>query len=156
MNIKTKVIAQSICAFRRATLIWLSSAGIAFSSSVCTAQAPMPDSPAPDSPAIEAQARAMLTKLTLEQKIELIGGVDDMFTHAEPAIGLPRFKMSDASVGVRTWGPTHRLRRRCRVSPPPGTPDFARKLGESRSARMPAPAASTSCSAPASTLPARP
>ncbi len=48
----------------------------------------------------------MLAKLTLEQKIELIGGVDSMFTHAEPSIDLPRFKMSDASVGVRTWGPT--------------------------------------------------
>jgi beta-glucosidase len=62
--------------------------------------------PVPDSPAIEAQAQAMLAKLTLEQKIELIGGVDSMFTHAMPSIGLPRFKMSDASVGVRTWGPT--------------------------------------------------
>ena len=60
----------------------------------------------PDSPAIEAQAHAMVAKLTLEQKIELIGGVDSMYTHAIPAIGLPRFKMSDASVGVRTWGPT--------------------------------------------------
>jgi beta-glucosidase len=64
------------------------------------AQAPMPDSPA-----IDAQAHAMLAKLTLEQKIELLGGVDSMYTRAMPSIGLPRFKMSDASVGVRTWGP---------------------------------------------------
>ena len=62
--------------------------------------------PVPDSPAIEAQAQALVAKLTLDQKIELIGGVDSMYTHALPAIGLPRFKMSDASVGVRTWGPT--------------------------------------------------
>jgi beta-glucosidase len=62
--------------------------------------------PAPDSPAIEAKAQAMAAKLTLEQKIELIGGMDDMYTHAMPSIGLPRLKMSDASVGVRTWGPT--------------------------------------------------
>ncbi|HEY1766701.1 MAG TPA: glycoside hydrolase family 3 C-terminal domain-containing protein [Terracidiphilus sp.] len=62
--------------------------------------------PAPDSPSIEAQAHAMLAKLTLQQKIELIGGVDKMYTNAMPVIGLPRFKMSDASVGVRTWGPT--------------------------------------------------
>lgn len=48
----------------------------------------------------------MLAKLTLEQKIKLIGGVDDMFTNPIPSIDLPRFKMSDASVGVRTWGPT--------------------------------------------------
>jgi beta-glucosidase len=71
--------------------------------SIGTARA---QAPVPDSPAIEAQAHAMVAKLTLEQKIELIGGVDSMYTHAIPAIGLPRFKMSDASVGVRTWGPT--------------------------------------------------
>jgi beta-glucosidase len=62
--------------------------------------------PVADSPAIEAKAQAMLAKLTLEQKIELIGGVDGMYTHPMPSIGLPRFKMSDASVGVRTFGPT--------------------------------------------------
>ena len=62
--------------------------------------------PAPDSPQIEAKAHALLAKLTLEQKIELLGGIDHMFTHAVPAIDLPRLKMSDASVGVRTWGPT--------------------------------------------------
>ncbi|MGH9431638.1 MAG: glycoside hydrolase family 3 C-terminal domain-containing protein [Terriglobia bacterium] len=55
---------------------------------------------------IDSRVNAMLSKLTLEQKIELIGGVDEMFTHAIPQIGLPRLKMSDGPVGVRTWGPT--------------------------------------------------
>jgi beta-glucosidase len=62
--------------------------------------------PAPDSHGIEAKAHAMLAKLTLEQKIELLGGEDEMFTHAAPSIGLPRLKMSDGPEGVRTWGPT--------------------------------------------------
>jgi beta-glucosidase len=62
--------------------------------------------PVPDSPQIEARARAMVSRLSLEQKIELLGGVDSMFTHPAPAIGLPRFKMSDGPEGVRTWGPT--------------------------------------------------
>jgi len=62
--------------------------------------------PKADSPEIDARAKAMLSKLTLEQKIKLIGGVDDMFTNAIPSVSLPQFKMSDASVGVRTWGPT--------------------------------------------------
>jgi beta-glucosidase len=62
--------------------------------------------PVPDSPQIEARARALVAKLTLEQKIELLGGVDTMFTHAAPAIDLPRLKMSDGPIGVRTWGPT--------------------------------------------------
>ena len=68
---------------------------------VAAAQAPVPDSPA-----IEAEAHAMLAKLTLQQKIALLGGEDSMYTKAVPSIDLPRFKMSDASVGVRTWGPT--------------------------------------------------
>jgi beta-glucosidase len=62
--------------------------------------------PTPDSPQIEAKAHALLAKLTLKQKIELLGGVDSMFTQAVPAIDLPRFKMSDGPEGVRTWGPT--------------------------------------------------
>ena len=62
--------------------------------------------PVPDSPAIEAKAQAMLSRLTLEEKIKLLGGVDSMYTQAIPSINLPRFKMSDASMGIRTWGPT--------------------------------------------------
>jgi beta-glucosidase len=61
--------------------------------------------PVPDSPAIEQQADAMVAKLTLQQKLELIGGVDSMFIRAEPSAGFPRLKMSDGPDGVRTWGP---------------------------------------------------
>ena len=86
--------------------------------------------PATDSPQIEARAHALVAKLTLEQKIELLGGVDHMFTHAVPAIDLPRFKMSDASVGIRTWGPTTAYAGGAALA---ATWDrsFARRLGES-------------------------
>jgi beta-glucosidase len=47
----------------------------------------------------------MIAKLTLQQKLELIGGQEDMFIRAEPAAGFPRLKMSDGPMGVRTWGP---------------------------------------------------
>jgi len=86
--------------------------------------------PVPDSPAIEAQAHAMIAKLTLEQKVELLGGVDNMFTRPMPVIGLPRFKMSDASVGVRTWGPTTAYAGGAALAAS-WDPDLARKLGES-------------------------
>ncbi len=92
-----KSIRQSFCFLRMACLLpALLACAIAAS-----AQAPVSDSPE-----IEAKAHAMLAKLSLDQKIQLIGGVDSMFTYAEPVINLPRLKMSDASVGVRTWGPT--------------------------------------------------
>lgn len=55
---------------------------------------------------VDQKVDALISKLTLAQKIKLLGGVDGMFTQAIPSIGLPRLKMSDASVGVRVWGPS--------------------------------------------------
>jgi len=86
--------------------------------------------PAPDSPAIEAKAKAMLAKLSLEQKIELLGGIENMYTRPMPVIDLPRFKMSDASVGVRTWGPTTAYAGGVALAATWDI-DFARRLGES-------------------------
>jgi beta-glucosidase len=68
-------------------------------------QQPLNDPPVPDSPAIEQRVDAIIAKLTLKQKLELIGGEDSMYIRAEPSVGFPRLKMSDASMGVRTWGP---------------------------------------------------
>ncbi len=85
--------------------------------------------PAPDSPAIEAQAQAMVSKLTLDQKVELLGGIDSMFTRPMPVIGLPRFKMSDASLGVRTWGPTTAYAGGVALAAS-WDPELARKIGE--------------------------
>ena len=62
--------------------------------------------PVPVSPAIEQQADAMLAKMTLEQKIDLIGGENWMYIRAVPDAGFPRLKMSDGPMGIRTWGPS--------------------------------------------------
>jgi beta-glucosidase len=103
-------------------------AGLALAWQGCTSVAAQ--APIPDSSAIEAQAQAMVAKLTLEQKVELLGGVDNMFTRPMPSIELPRFKMSDASLGVRTWGPTTAYAGGVALAATWDT-DFARKLGES-------------------------
>jgi beta-glucosidase len=116
---------QSISPLRRATLLTAFLVACLTSSVIAAAQAP-----APDSPEIEAKAHAWISKLTLEQKVELVGGVDDMYTHPAPAIDLPRFKMSDASVGVRTWGPTTSYAGGVALAAT-WDPNFARKLGES-------------------------
>lgn len=60
--------------------------------------------PLPDSPSIEAEAHALVAKLTLQQKIKMLAG--DGGTAAIPSISLPHFKMSDGPAGVRVWGPT--------------------------------------------------
>ncbi|MGA8617933.1 MAG: glycoside hydrolase family 3 C-terminal domain-containing protein [Candidatus Sulfotelmatobacter sp.] len=54
---------------------------------------------------IEARVDSLLKQLTLEEKIDLIGGVDDFYIRAIPRIGLPRLKMADGPVGVRNYGP---------------------------------------------------
>ena len=86
--------------------------------------------PVPDSSEIEAKAHDMLSKLTLDEKIKLLGGVDAMYTPGDPAINLPKLKMSDASVGVRVWGPAPAYAGGVALA---ATWDrnFARQLGES-------------------------
>src|ERR1700738_3332394 len=54
---------------------------------------------------IEAKVSELLGRLTVEQKIDLLGGVDNFYTTALPQIGLPRLKMSDGPLGVRNDGP---------------------------------------------------
>jgi len=70
------------------------------------ADTPVSSGPVADSPAVEQRVDAMLGKLTLAQKVDLIGGEDNMFIRAEPTIGLPRLRMSDGPFGVRSVGPS--------------------------------------------------
>ncbi|MHB8217283.1 MAG: beta-glucosidase [Candidatus Sulfotelmatobacter sp.] len=55
---------------------------------------------------IESRIDSMLKQLTLEEKVDLIGGVDDFYIRANPKIGLPRLKMADGPIGVRNYGPS--------------------------------------------------
>lgn len=55
---------------------------------------------------VEARADSLLKKLTLEEKVDLIGGVDDFYIRSNEKIGLPRLKMADGPVGVRNYGPS--------------------------------------------------
>ena len=58
------------------------------------------------SPDVEARANSLLKKLTLEEKVDLIGGADDFYIRANEKIGLPMLKMADGPVGVRNYGPS--------------------------------------------------
>src|SRR5277367_6465881 len=55
---------------------------------------------------VEGRIDSMLKKLTIEEKIDLIGGQDDFYIRANEKIGLPRLKMADGPVGVRNYGPS--------------------------------------------------
>jgi beta-glucosidase len=54
---------------------------------------------------VDARVDSLLKKLSLEEKIDLIGGVDAFYIRANEKIGLPRLKMADGPVGVRNYGP---------------------------------------------------
>ncbi len=47
------------------------------------------------------KALEILKQMTVDEKIDLISGVDAMFTKGVPRLGVRRIRMSDASMGLR-------------------------------------------------------
>src|ERR1700723_833938 len=60
----------------------------------------------PSTSQIDDRAQAILKKMTLEEKIDYIGGSDWFYIRAVPRLGLPAFKMADGPIGVRNYGPS--------------------------------------------------
>ena len=54
---------------------------------------------------VETKVDSMLKQLSLEEKVDLISGVDDFYIRDVKRIGLPRLKMADGPWGVRNYGP---------------------------------------------------
>src|SRR5258707_1303287 len=75
-------------------------------STVLSAQAQSP-TPSLLRPSIEVEQRveSILSQMTLEEKIDLLGGVDGFFIRDVSRLKLPRFRMADGPVGVRNFGP---------------------------------------------------
>jgi beta-glucosidase len=55
---------------------------------------------------VEKRVEALLSKMTLEEKIALIGGVNDFYIRPLPRLGLPTLRMSDGPLGVHDYGET--------------------------------------------------
>lgn len=72
------------------------------------AQAPAPSqvpAAASSSQALETRVESILSQMTLEEKIDLLGGVEGFYIRGLPRLGLPRLKMADGPIGVRNYGP---------------------------------------------------
>src|SRR5947209_9957678 len=54
---------------------------------------------------VERRVEAILARMTLEEKIDMLGGVDGFFVRGYERLGLPRLKMADGPLGVRNYGP---------------------------------------------------
>ena len=50
-------------------------------------------------------AEAIVQQMTLDEKLDLLGGVDGFFIRDVPRLHLPRLKMADGPIGVRNFGP---------------------------------------------------
>ena len=95
MTIKRPTTASSRCKIGGALLVlfFLANTVVAVHSA---------NSPAED---VEQRVQAILSRMTLEEKIDMIGGVDDFYIRAYPQLGLPRLRMSDGPLGVRNAEP---------------------------------------------------
>ncbi len=73
------------------------------------AQLAIAQSPAPNSPDVEKRVNSILQKMTLEEKIDYIGGFQDFYVRSVPRLSLPALKMSDGPLGLRNDGPATAL-----------------------------------------------
>ena len=67
--------------------------------------ASLAQTPAQSKADVEKRVDSILRQMTVEEKIDYIGGVDGFFVRGIPRLNLPRLKMADGPVGVRNEGP---------------------------------------------------
>jgi len=55
---------------------------------------------------VEKRVNSILSTMTVDEKIEIIGGINDFYTRPIPRLGIPPLKMSDGPMGVHDYGLT--------------------------------------------------
>jgi beta-glucosidase len=76
----------------------------------------------------DRRVEAVLAKMTLEQKIDYIGGVDGFYIRAIPELNVPALRMADGPIGVRNGGPATAMAAGINLAATWDT-DLARRVG---------------------------
>jgi beta-glucosidase len=87
----------------RETFLMLSAAALVLGAAAAWAEAPAPG--AMPTSEVESRVDSILGKMTLEEKVDLLGGVDFFYLRGVPRLGVPRLRMADGPYGVRNDGP---------------------------------------------------
>jgi beta-glucosidase len=108
-------MSHTNCISRAALIIFLASAATFLVS--CSTNKPTEVQPSagaapavaavpPAGPDAEKRIDAIVSKMTLEEKVDYIGGTDWFFIRAVPRLGVPAFRMADGPFGVRLTSPS--------------------------------------------------
>src|SRR5579884_412941 len=85
--------------------------------------------PAPSTPELEQKVNDIVSKMTLEQKIDMIGGINSFDVRAYPEFHLPLLRMADGPIGVRNDGPATAMAGGISLAST-WDPQLARRVGE--------------------------
>jgi beta-glucosidase len=78
---------------------------------------------------IERRVNAILERMSLDEKIDFIGGVEGYYVRGIPSLGLPQLKTADGPMGVRNYGPATAMPAGINLAAT-WDPDLAQEVGE--------------------------